>query len=186
MDWLTKPTLILVILRHPPSPKQRLVCSSLQLPEWLILPLSTATPAIVPASCIEESAKIFEHSVSHLLLDDAQPLLDSDVGSDFEVEEGRNMSLQRGENTGTQIGIHVPPAAAYCQVVSSGNEDGGDDDDEVTDSTWVPDRAEEESEGEAQPQRGSHHGRVESSQAITLWICYLLAHFPQLSCLGLF
>ncbi|PIO28989.1 hypothetical protein AB205_0184760, partial [Aquarana catesbeiana] len=37
---------------------------------------------------------------------------------------------------------------AYWQVVSSGNdEDGGDnDDDEVTDATWVPDRAEEEIE----------------------------------------
>ena len=44
------------------------------------------------------------------------------------------MSLQRGENTGTQIGSHVPSAAAYCQVVSNSNEDGGDDD-EVTDST---------------------------------------------------
>ncbi|PIO23385.1 hypothetical protein AB205_0145210, partial [Aquarana catesbeiana] len=57
----------------------------------------------------------------------------------------------------------------YCQVVSSGNyEDGGDgDDDEVTDATWVPDRAEEETEGEtAQPQGGRHQERVESSHTI--------------------
>ncbi|XP_077321726.1 zinc finger BED domain-containing protein 6-like isoform X1 [Lithobates pipiens] len=58
-----------------------------------------------------------------------------------------------------------------CQVGSS-DEDRGDADDEVTESTWVPDRAEEESEGEAQPQqgrtssRGSHHRRVESSHPI--------------------
>ncbi|PIO23386.1 hypothetical protein AB205_0145210 [Aquarana catesbeiana] len=79
------------------------------------------------------------------------------------------MSLERGRNTGRQIGIHVPQATAYCQVVSSGNyEDGGDgDDDEVTDATWVPDRAEEETEGEtAQPQGGRHQERVESSHTI--------------------
>lgn len=49
---------------------------------------------------MEESAELFEHSSSHLLLDDAQTLLDSDVGS--EAEEGSNMSLQRVENTGKQ------------------------------------------------------------------------------------
>ncbi|PIO11139.1 hypothetical protein AB205_0160200 [Aquarana catesbeiana] len=110
---------------------------------------------------MEESAELFDHSISHLILDDAQPLLDSDVGS--EVEEDRNMSLERGENT----------AATYYQVVSNGNDDdidGGDedgDDDEVTDVTWVPDRAEEETEGEvAQPQGGRHQERVESSHTI--------------------
>ncbi|PIO36643.1 hypothetical protein AB205_0124120, partial [Aquarana catesbeiana] len=97
-------------------------------------------------SAIEESAELFDHSVSHLLLDDAQPLLDSDAGS--EVEDDRNMSLERGRNTGRQIGIHVPQAAAYCQVVSS-------------------DRAEEETEGEAaQPQEGRHQERVKSSHPI--------------------
>ncbi|PIO12878.1 hypothetical protein AB205_0129790, partial [Aquarana catesbeiana] len=60
--------------------------------------LSTSIPAIAPTSAIEESAKLFDHSVSHLLLDDAQPLLDSDAGS--EVEDDRNMSLERGRNTG--------------------------------------------------------------------------------------
>ncbi|PIO11868.1 hypothetical protein AB205_0153830, partial [Aquarana catesbeiana] len=69
-------------------------------------------------------------------------------------------------------------------VVTSGNdEDGGDgdddDDDEVT---------EEETEGEApQPQGGRHQERVESSHPIiTFCSCYLPAHSPQLSCLGLF
>ncbi|PIO25038.1 hypothetical protein AB205_0178700, partial [Aquarana catesbeiana] len=71
------------------------------------------------------------------------------------------MSLERGRTT------------AYCQVISSGNdEDGGDRDDgdvddEVTDVTWVPDRAEEETEGEAaQPQGGQQQERVESSHPI--------------------
>ncbi|XP_040183660.1 mucin-5B-like, partial [Rana temporaria] len=82
-------------------------------------------------------------SISHFLLDVAQPLLDSDAGS--EVEDDSKMSLERGRNTGRQIGIHVPQVAAYCQVVSSGNdEDRGDGDDD--DATWVPDRAKEETE----------------------------------------
>ncbi|PIO12790.1 hypothetical protein AB205_0200540 [Aquarana catesbeiana] len=114
-------------------------------------------PAIAPTLAMEESAELFDHSVSHLLLDYAQPLLDSDVGS--EVEDDRNMSLERGENN----------AATYCQVVSSSNDDdGGDgDNDEVTNVTWVPDRAEEETEGEgSQPQGDRHQERVESSHPI--------------------
>lgn len=50
--------------------------------------LFTATPAIAPAYRIEESAKLFEHTISQLLLEDAQTLLNCDVGS--EVEEGSN------------------------------------------------------------------------------------------------
>ncbi|PIO40617.1 hypothetical protein AB205_0026680, partial [Aquarana catesbeiana] len=101
------------------------------------------------------------------------------------------MSLERGRNTGRQIGIHVPKAAAYCQVVSSGNDEGGGDgdDDEVIDATWVPDRAEEETEGEAaQPQGGRHQERVESSHPIPSHSAAVifLAHSPKLSCLGLF
>ncbi|XP_040203495.1 zinc finger protein 250-like [Rana temporaria] len=59
----------------------------------------------------------------------------------------------RKENIYKQhIGSHVPPATAYFQVGSSDEEDGGVN--EVTDVPWVPDRAEEESEGEAQVQQG--------------------------------
>ncbi|PIO39797.1 hypothetical protein AB205_0168780, partial [Aquarana catesbeiana] len=142
--------------------------------------LSTSIPAIAPTSAIEEPAELFDHSVSHLRLDDAQPLLDSAVGS--EVEDDRNMSLERGRNT----------AAMYCQVVSSGDDkDGGDedDDDEVTDATWVPDRAEEETEGAAaQPQGGRHQERVESSHPIPSHSAAVIsqAHSPKLSYLGLF
>ena len=54
------------------------------------------------------------------------------------------MSLERGgAQEGQETGSHVSPAASYCQVCSS-DEEGGDD--EVTDSTWVPDRREEEEE----------------------------------------
>ncbi|PIO29019.1 hypothetical protein AB205_0126070 [Aquarana catesbeiana] len=96
----------------------------------------------------------------------------------LDVNDQRNLidaylvkQQERGRNTGRQIGIHVPQATAYCQVVSSGNDedggDGDDDNDEVTDVIWVPDRAEEETEGEAaQPQGGRHQerGKSESSQ----------------------
>ncbi|PIO14250.1 hypothetical protein AB205_0189590 [Aquarana catesbeiana] len=158
VDWLTKPS--------SSSITQDKYCTQFTaaIKVAYSASLSTATLTIASASGMEESAELFEHSVSHLHLDDAPPLLDSDPGS--EVEEGRNMSLQRGENTGKQqIGTHVPPGAVNCQVGSSDHEDGGDDD-EVTDITWVPDRAEEESEGKAQPQQGSHHGREESSHPI--------------------
>ncbi|PIO33305.1 hypothetical protein AB205_0167480, partial [Aquarana catesbeiana] len=162
VDWLTKPS----SSSSSVTPAETSAQSTAAARVAYSASLSTATPVIAPASGIEESApQLFEHSTSHLLLDNAQPLLDSDLGS--AIEEGRNMSLQKGENTGKQqIGSHVPPAATHCQVVSSDNEDGGDDDDEVTDMTWVLDRAEEESEGETQPLSGSHHGRVESSHPI--------------------
>ncbi|PIO26040.1 hypothetical protein AB205_0146410 [Aquarana catesbeiana] len=141
VEWLTKPS-------SSSSSSETSVQSPAVVRVDKPASLSTSIPAIAPTSAIEELAKLFDHSVSHLRLDDTQPLLDSDIG--FEVEDNRNMSLERGRNT----------AAAYCQVVSSGNdEDGGDedDDDEVTDETWVPDRAEEETEGEtAQPQGGRH------------------------------
>ncbi|PIO37575.1 hypothetical protein AB205_0188470, partial [Aquarana catesbeiana] len=139
--------------------------------DWLTKPSSSSSSSATqaettPTSAIEESAELFDHSISHLHLDDVQPLLDSDVGPEF--EDDRNMSLENGRNTGKQIGIHVPQAAVYCQVVSSGNDKGGDDDDdEVTDAIWVPDRAEEETEDEAaQPQGGRHQERVESSHPI--------------------
>ncbi|PIO40471.1 hypothetical protein AB205_0208300, partial [Aquarana catesbeiana] len=71
----------------------------------------------------------------------------------FPVEEESNLSLERGGAQDRQeTGSHVPTAAAYCQVCSS-DEEGRDD--EVTDSTWVPDRREEE----AQLQRGRMSSR---------------------------
>ncbi|PIO40525.1 hypothetical protein AB205_0186310 [Aquarana catesbeiana] len=95
----------------------------------------------------EESPELFDHSVGYILQEDAQGFEGSDDGT--QLEEGRNVSTERGgAQEGQQSGIHVPPAAAYCQLCSS-DEEGGDD--EVTDSTWVPDRKEEE---EAHLQRG--------------------------------
>ncbi|PIO13245.1 hypothetical protein AB205_0133330, partial [Aquarana catesbeiana] len=114
--------------------------------------LSTVTPTIAPPSCTEESPELFDHSVGYMLMEDAQRLEGSDVGS--QVEEGSNVSLERGgAQEGQKTGSHVPPVAAYCQVCSS-DEEGGDD--EVTDSTWVPDRRKEE---EAQLQRGRMSSR---------------------------
>ncbi|PIO10123.1 hypothetical protein AB205_0087070, partial [Aquarana catesbeiana] len=82
-----------------------------------------------------------------MLQEDAQRLEGSD--DDTELDEGSNVSTDRGgAQEGQQSGSHAPPAAAYCQVCSS-DEKGGDD--EVTDSTWVPDRREEEA---AHHQRG--------------------------------
>ena len=52
--------------------------------------LSTSISAIALTSAIEKSAELFDHSVSHLLLDDAQALLDSDVG--YELEDDRTLA----------------------------------------------------------------------------------------------
>ncbi|PIO14886.1 hypothetical protein AB205_0202070 [Aquarana catesbeiana] len=102
--------------------------------------MSTVTPFLAQPSCTEESPELFDHSVGYMLQEDAQRFEGSDDGT--QVEEGSNMSLERGgAQEGQETGSHVPPAAAYCQVCSS-DEEGGDD--EVTDSTWVPDRREEE------------------------------------------
>ncbi|PIO40246.1 hypothetical protein AB205_0046920, partial [Aquarana catesbeiana] len=113
------------------------------------------------SSLSTESPKLFDHSDRYLLLEDAQQFEGSDVGS--QVEEGSNVSLERGgAQEGQETGSHVPQAAASCQVCAS-DEEGGDD--EVTDSTWVPDRREEEEEEAAQLQRGrmSSRGQLKGS-----------------------
>ncbi|PIO14925.1 hypothetical protein AB205_0174790, partial [Aquarana catesbeiana] len=89
-------------------------------------------------SMSSESPELFNHSVGYMLQEDAQRFEGSDDGT--QIEEGSNVSQERGgAQEGQQTGSHVPPAAAYCQVCSSDEEVG---DDEVTDSTWVPDRRE--------------------------------------------
>ncbi|PIO14926.1 hypothetical protein AB205_0174790, partial [Aquarana catesbeiana] len=100
--------------------------------------MSSVTPFLAPPSCPEESPELFNHSVGYMLQEDAQRFEGSDDGT--QIEEGSNVSQERGgAQEGQQTGSHVPPAAAYCQVCSSDEEVG---DDEVTDSTWVPDRRE--------------------------------------------
>ncbi|PIO29600.1 hypothetical protein AB205_0146400, partial [Aquarana catesbeiana] len=109
--------------------------------------MASVTPSLAPPCPPEESPELFDHSVGYMLQEDAQRFEGSDDGT--QLEEGSNMSPERGgAQEAQQSGSHVPPAAAYCQVCSS-DEEGGDD--EVTDSTWVPDRREEE---EAHLQRG--------------------------------
>ncbi|PIO11721.1 hypothetical protein AB205_0076590 [Aquarana catesbeiana] len=130
-----------------------------ELVEWIRKPSSSSSSSVTQAqsslrsnaaakaaystgSLSTESCELFDHSVGYMLLEDAQRLEGSDGGS--QVEKGSNVSLERGgAQEGQETGSHVPPAAAYCQVCSS-DEEGGDD--EVTDSTWVPDRGEEEEE----------------------------------------
>ncbi|PIO40764.1 hypothetical protein AB205_0020230, partial [Aquarana catesbeiana] len=105
--------------------------------------VASVTPSLAPPCPPEESPELFAHSVGYMLQQDAQRFEGSDDGT--QLEEGSNVSPERGSaQEGQQSGSHVPPAAAYCQVCSS-DEEGGDDE-EVTDYTWVPDRREEEKE----------------------------------------
>ncbi|PIO16625.1 hypothetical protein AB205_0193760, partial [Aquarana catesbeiana] len=120
--------------------------------------MSSVTPSLAPPSCPEDSPELFDHSVGYILQEDAQRFEGSDDGTQVE-DEGSNMSPERGgAQEGQETGSHVPPVAAYCQVCSSG-EEGGDDD--VTHSTWVPDRREEEAHLQRgrMPSRGQLKGR---------------------------
>ncbi|PIO14804.1 hypothetical protein AB205_0146060, partial [Aquarana catesbeiana] len=106
--------------------------------------MASVTPSLAPPCPPEESPKLFDHSVGYMLQEDAQHFEGSGDGT--QLEEDSNVG--GGAQEGQQSGSHVPPATVYCQLCSS-DEEGGDD--EVTDSTWVPDRREEE---EAHLQRG--------------------------------
>ncbi|PIO24495.1 hypothetical protein AB205_0066070, partial [Aquarana catesbeiana] len=139
-----------------------------ELVEWITKPSSSSSSSVtqaqstLPANAAAKAAYSIDSipTIKHggvpqtvrpqcgyMLQEDAQRFEGSDNGT--QVEEGSNMSPERGgAQEGQETGSHVPPAAAYCQVCSS-EEEGGDD--EVTDSTWVPDRREEE---EAHLQRG--------------------------------
>ncbi|PIO10043.1 hypothetical protein AB205_0139800, partial [Aquarana catesbeiana] len=109
--------------------------------------MASVTPSLATPCPPEESLKLFDHSVGYMVQEAAQRLEGSD--DDTELDEGSNVSTDRGgAQEGQQSGSHAPPAAAYCQVCSS-DEEGGDN--EVTDPTWVPDRRAEE---EAHHQRG--------------------------------
>ncbi|PIO13060.1 hypothetical protein AB205_0077750, partial [Aquarana catesbeiana] len=148
VEWMTKPSSSssssLTQAQDTLSGKAAAkVTSSLSL-------MASVTPSLAPPCPPEESPELFDHSVGYMLQEDAQRFEGSDDGT--QLEEGSNVSPERGgAQEGQQSGSHVPPAAAYCQLFSS-DEEGGDD--EVTDSTWVPDRREEEEEEEAHHQRG--------------------------------
>ncbi|PIN97958.1 hypothetical protein AB205_0088910 [Aquarana catesbeiana] len=145
-----------------------------ELVEWMIKPSSSsvtqaqstlaANAAAKVVSSISlmssESPELFEHSVGYMLQEDAQHFEGSDDGT--QIEEGSNVSPERGgAQEGQQTGSHVPPAAAYHQVCSS-DEEGGDE--EVTDSKWVPDRREEEVEAHLQRGRMPSRGQLKGSQ----------------------
>ncbi|PIO12772.1 hypothetical protein AB205_0141610, partial [Aquarana catesbeiana] len=122
--------------------------------------MASVTPSLAPPCPPEESPELFDHSVGYMLQEDAQRFEGSNDGT--QLEEGNNVSPERGgAQEGQQSGSHVPPAAAYCQLCSS-DEEGGDD--EVTDSTWMPDRREEEEEAHHQRGRMPSRGQPKGSK----------------------
>ncbi|PIN99568.1 hypothetical protein AB205_0188900, partial [Aquarana catesbeiana] len=122
--------------------------------------MASVTPSLPPPCPPEESPELFDHCVGHMLQEDAQRFEGSDDHT--QLEEGSNVSPERGDAQEGQLsGSHVPPAAAYCQLCSS-DEEGGDD--EVTDSTYVPDRREErEEEVHLQQGRMPSRGQLKGS-----------------------
>ncbi|PIO30330.1 hypothetical protein AB205_0022110, partial [Aquarana catesbeiana] len=131
--------------------------------------MASVTPSLAPPCPPEESLELFDHSVGYMLQEDAQCLEGSD--DDTELDEGSNMSTDRGgAQEGQQYGSHAPLAAAYYQVCSSDKEGG---DDEVTDSTWVPDRREEEEEAHHQRGRMPSRGQPKGS-TLTASLCKAL------------
>ncbi|PIO29727.1 hypothetical protein AB205_0144920 [Aquarana catesbeiana] len=149
-----------------------------ELVEWMTKPFSSSSSSVTQAqstlaanaaakaassigSISSESPELFDHSVGYMLQEDAQHFEGSNDGT--QIEEGSNVSPERGgAQERQQTGSHVPPAAAYCQVCSS-DEEGGKD--EVTNSTWVPDRREEEEEAHLQRSRMPSRGQLKSSAA---------------------
>ncbi|PIO12738.1 hypothetical protein AB205_0066950, partial [Aquarana catesbeiana] len=118
-----------------------------ELVEWITKPSSSSSSSVTQAqsslpanvaakaaysigSMSSECPELIDYSVGYMLQEDAQHFEGSNDGT--KVEEGSNMSQERGgAQEGQETGSHVPPAAAYCQVCSS-DEEGGDN--EVTDS----------------------------------------------------
>lgn len=68
-----------------------------------------------PPSGIEKSAELYEQSISHLLLEDAQQLLGFDVGSEVEIWKNNNLDW-RGHYLFTKIVSHVLRARAKCKL----------------------------------------------------------------------
>ncbi|PIO24574.1 hypothetical protein AB205_0181620, partial [Aquarana catesbeiana] len=74
------------------------------------LPFFAAAGRVIEPQHAEELV-----DVAYMLLEDVQRFQGSDDGT--QVEEGSNVSLERGVATeGQETRSHVPPAAAYCLV----------------------------------------------------------------------
>ncbi|PIO29848.1 hypothetical protein AB205_0202960, partial [Aquarana catesbeiana] len=156
VEWITKPSSSSVTQAQSSLPSNAAAKATYSTGS-----LSTVTPSVAPPSCTEESPELFclLGTCCWRMRSDFEG---SDVGS--QVEEGSNVSLERGGATeGQETGSHVPPAAAYCQVCSS-DEEGGDD--EVTDCTWVPERREKEKEAQLKRGRMSSRGQLKGSHPI--------------------
>ncbi|PIO11599.1 hypothetical protein AB205_0143370, partial [Aquarana catesbeiana] len=157
VKWITKPSSSSVTQAQSSLPANAAAKAA-----YSIGSMSTVIPFLAPPSCTEESPEQFDHSVGYMLQEDAQRFEGSDDST--QVEEGSNVSLERGgAQEGQETGSHVPPAAVYCQVFSSDEERG---DDEVTDSTWVPDRRGEEEETHLQRGRMPSRGQLKCSHPI--------------------
>ncbi|PIN91233.1 hypothetical protein AB205_0105890, partial [Aquarana catesbeiana] len=103
------------------------------LVEWITKPSSFSSSSVTQAqsslpsnaaakvaysigSLFTESPELFYQSVGYLLLEDAQQFKGSNDG--LQVEEGSNVSLERGGATeGQETDSHVPPAATYFAPV---------------------------------------------------------------------
>ncbi|PIO38882.1 hypothetical protein AB205_0137800, partial [Aquarana catesbeiana] len=151
VEWITKPSSS--SSSSVTQAQSSLPANAAAKAAYSIGSMSTVTPSLAPPSCTEESPELFDHSVGYMLQWEAIELV--------EEREKEHRGLKEQEGIYNFFG-HVPPAAAYCQVCSS-DEEGGDN--EVTDSTWVPDRREEE---EAHPKRGRmpYRGQLKGSHPI--------------------
>ncbi|PIO12238.1 hypothetical protein AB205_0084570, partial [Aquarana catesbeiana] len=102
-----------------------------ELVEWIMKPSSSsvtqaqsslpsnaaAKEAYSTGSLFTESLELFGHSLGYMLLEDVQRFEGSDVGS--QVEEGSNVSLERGGATeGQETGSHVPQHTAKFAPVT--------------------------------------------------------------------
>ncbi|PIO13765.1 hypothetical protein AB205_0141880, partial [Aquarana catesbeiana] len=145
VEWITKPSSSSVTQAQSSLPANAAAKAAYSFGS-----MSTVTPSLAPPSCTEESPELFDHSVGYMLQEDAQR---------FEGSDNERGGAQEGQETGS----HVPRAAAYCQV-SSSDEEGGVD--EVTDSTWVPDRREEEEEAHLQRGRMPSRGQLKGCHPI--------------------
>ncbi|PIO15063.1 hypothetical protein AB205_0046560, partial [Aquarana catesbeiana] len=141
--------------------------------------MASVTPSLAPPCPPEESPELFDHSVWYMLQEYAQHFEGSDDVT--QLEEGSNVT--GGAQEGQQSGSHVPPAAAYCQVCSSDEADRDD-------STWVPDRREEEEEAHLQrgrmPSRGQLKGSTPTASHRMCRALLSLCVIPKVLCCGPF
>ena len=85
--------------------------------------MSTSSPPLDPTSDMaEESAELFDHSVGHLLLPDAQSFMESDVGSEVQEEaeqargESRRPTPSKAAPVVSRATIHTSSCWAFFET----------------------------------------------------------------------